>query len=132
MNTATYGVQDVEIFVGSLPNSICATCIFAEGTAVRGCYVHLLEDHYSVATSTSSIRIDRESDVLNATSCIDKLESKSDRYHVVVYDIEANGTVDWHNRALSITASLNLTSSLNTGRVAVPIATTFTELCLYA
>jgi len=73
-----------------------------------------------VVTNISGIWIGRESDVLNATSCIDKLESKSDRFNVVVYDIEANGTVDWHNRALSITASLNLTSSLdqlNTGKV---------------
>ena len=116
----TYGVQGVEISEGSISNSICATCIFAEGTAVRGCYIHLLEEHPSVVTNISGIWIGRESDVLNATSCIDKLESKSDRFNVVVYDIEANGTVDWHNRALSITASLNLTSSLdqlNTGKV---------------
>ena len=115
----------MEISQGSLPNSICATCIFAEGTAVRGCYVHLLQEHSSLTTNISGIRIaiGRESDILNATSCIDKLESKSDKYHVVVYDIEADGTVDWHNRALSITAILNLTSSpdhLNTGKVARP------------
>ena len=120
MNTctriATYGVQDVEISEGSLPNSICATCIFAEGTDVQGCYVHLLAGHFSVATNISGIRIGREGDILNATSCIAKLESESDMYHVVVYDIEADGTVDWHNKALSITASLNLTSlnQLNT------------------
>jgi len=112
----------VEISQGSLPNSICATCIFAEGTAVQGCYVHLLQEYSSLATNISGIRIaiGRGSDILNATSCIDKLESKSDRYHVLVYDIEADGTVDWHNRALSITVSLNLTSSLdqlNTGKV---------------
>ena len=118
--TATYGVQGVEISQGSLPNSICATCIFAEGTAVQGCYVHLLQEYSSLTTNISGIRIaiGRGSDVLNATSCIDKPES--DRYHVLVYDIEADGTVDWHNRALSITATLNLTSSLdqlNTGKV---------------
>jgi len=118
---ATYGVQDVEISEGSFPNSICVTCIFAKGTAVQGCYIHLLEEHYSVATNVTSIWIGRVDDALNATSCIGKLES--DTYHVVVYDIEADGTVDWHNRALSITVSLNLTSSpghLNTGKVARP------------
>ena len=117
-HVATYGVQDVEISEGSLPNSICVTCIFAEGTAVRGCYIHLLQEHYSVTTNISSIWIGREGDILTAARCIDKLES--DIYHVVVYDIEADGTVDWHNRALSITVSLNLTSSLDhvsTGKV---------------
>ena len=45
---------------------------------------------------------------MNVTSCIENLEGGL--YHVVVYDIEADGTVDWHNRALVIThAALNWT-----------------------
>jgi len=63
-----------------------------------------------VAINFSSIQIDREG-VLNATGCIDELESAM--YHLVVYDIDADGTVDWDNEALSIIASVNLTSSLN-------------------
>ena len=71
-----------------------------------------------MAVNISGIRIDREGDAVNATGCTDNVDS--DTYHVVVYDIEADGTVDWRSRALFVTASLNLTSSLaewNTGKV---------------
>ena len=44
---------------------------------------------------------------MNATGCIENLEGGL--YHVVVYDIEADGTVDRQNQALVITAALNWT-----------------------
>ena len=68
-----------------------------------------------MATNTTGLRIEREGDSLNATGCIEDLEGGL--YHVVLYDVEANGTVDWHNSALFFTAALNLTSpdQLNTG-----------------
>ena len=86
----------------------CITCIFARGTSAQGCYISLLENHGSVATNTTGLRIEREGDSLNATGCIEDLEGGL--YHLVVYDIEANGTVDWHNSALSLTTALNWTS----------------------
>ena len=118
VHTATYGVQGAEISEGSLFNSICITCIFAQGTSAQGCYVSLLENHDSVVTNATGLRNEREGDSLNVTSCIENLEGGL--YHVVVYDIEADGTVDWHNRALVIThAALNWTftsDQLNTSR----------------
>ena len=111
----TYGVQDLEISQDSLLNSICITCVFAQGTSAQGCYISLLENHDSVGTNTTGLRIEREGESLNATGCIENLEGRL--YHVVVYDVEADGTVDWHNRALVITAALNWTSDqLNTGK----------------
>ena len=107
----TYVVQDVEISKDRLFDSICFTCIFAQGTSAQGCYVSLLENHDSVPTNTNGLRIEREGDSLNATGCIENLEGGL--YHVVVYDIEADGTVDWHNRALFLTAALNWTSLTN-------------------
>jgi len=104
-------VQNIEIYGGNLPNSICVSCIFAEGTNTQGCFIRLFEGHHSPGSSTVGINIKRERDTLNATGCIDELERAM--YHVVVYDIEADGTVDWDNEALSIIASVNLTSSLN-------------------
>ena len=67
-----------------------------------------------MATNTTGLKIER-GDSLNATGCIEDLEGGL--YHVVVYDIEANGTVDWDNSALSLTTALNWTSpnQLNTG-----------------
>ena len=62
-----------------------------------------------MALNNSSLRIEREGDSLNATGCVENLEGGL--YHVAVYDIEADGTVDWHNRALFLTAALNMTSS---------------------
>ena len=61
-----------------------------------------------MATKITGLRIEREDDSLNATGCIEDLEGGL--YHVVVYDVEANGTVDWDNRALSLTTALNWTS----------------------
>ena len=67
----------------------------------------------------TGLRVEREGDSLNVTGCIENLEGGM--YHVVVYDIEEDGTIDWHNRALVITAALNWTSpsfepdQLNTG-----------------
>jgi len=104
-------VQNIEICGDSLPNSICVSCIFAEGTNTQGCFIRLFEGHHSAVSSTVGINIKRERDTLNATGCIDELERAM--YRVVVYDIEADGTVDWDNEALSIIASVNLTSSLN-------------------
>ena len=103
----TYVVQDVEISEGSVLDSICITCIFAQGTSAQGCYVSLLENHNSMVANTTGLRIEREGDSLNATGCVENLEGGL--YHVVVYDIEADGTVDWHNRALLLTAALNWT-----------------------
>ena len=94
-------MQDAEISKVSLLNSICITCNFAQGTSAQGCYISLLKDHDSVATNTTDLRIEREGDSLNATGCIENLEGGL--YHVVVCDIEADGTIDWHNRALVIT-----------------------------
>ena len=62
-----------------------------------------------MATNTTGLSIEREGDSLNATGCIEDLEGGL--YHVVVYDIEADGTVDWDSRALVITVALNLTST---------------------
>ena len=107
----TYGVQDVEIFQDSLIGSICITCIFAQGTSAKGCYVNLLENHGSVTTNTTGLRIEREDDSLNATGYFENLEGGL--YHVAVYDIEADGTVDWQNRALFLAAALNWTVSTN-------------------
>lgn len=104
-------MQNIEIYGDNLPNSICVSCIFAEGTNTQGCFIRLFEGHRSPGSSTVGINIKRERDTLNATGCIDELER--DMYHLVVYDIEADGTVDWDNEALSIVASVNLTSSLN-------------------
>ena len=106
---ATYAVQDAEISQDSLLNSICITCIFAQGTSAQGCYISLLENHDSVVTNTTGLRIERKGDSLNATGCIVNLEGGL--YHVAVYDIEADGTVDWHNRAFFLTAALNWTAS---------------------
>ena len=108
-HTATYGVQEAEISEDRLCNSICVTCVFAQGTSVQGCYISLLENHDSVVTNTTGLRIEREGDSLNVTGCIENLEGGL--YHVVVYDIEEDGTVDWHNSALVITAALNWTST---------------------
>ena len=109
LHLATYDVQDAEISEGTLTNSICITCVFAQGTSSQGCYISLLENHDSMALNNSSLRIEREGDSLNATGCVENLEGGL--YHVAVYDIEADGTVDWHNRALFLTAALNMTSS---------------------
>ena len=108
-------MQDAEILEGSFHNSICITCIFAQGTSAQGCYISLQENHDSKATNTTGLRIER-GDSLNATGCIEDLEGGL--YHVAVYDIEANGTVDWHNSALSLTTALNWTSpdKPNTGK----------------
>ena len=70
-----------------------------------------------MATNTTGLGIEREGDdSLNATGCIEDLEGGL--YHVAVYDIEADGTIDWHNSALSLTAALNWTSpdKPNTGK----------------
>jgi len=104
---ATYDVQDAEISEGI--NSICITCIFARGTSAQGCYISLLQNHDSVPTNTTSLRIEREGDSLNATGCIEDLEGGL--YHVVVYDIVADGTIDLHNRALFLTAAVNFTAT---------------------
>ena len=112
----TYVVQDAEISEGSILDSICITCIYAQGTSAHGCYISLLTNHDSVVTNITGLRIEREDDSLNATGCIENLEGGL--YHVAVYDIEADGTVDWHNRALFLTAALNWTppDQLNTGK----------------
>ena len=116
----TYVVQDVEISEGSVLDSICVTCIFAQGTSAQGCYVSLLENHDSMVANTTGLRIEREGDSLNATGCVENLEGGL--YHVVVYDSEADGTINWNSRALFLTAALNWTSSssepdqLNTGK----------------
>ena len=112
----THGVQDVEMSEGSVLDSICVTCIFAQGTSVQGCYIILLENHDSVVTNTTGLRIEREGDSLNVTGCIENLEEGT--YHVVVYDIEEDGTVYWHNSALFLNAALNWTASdqLNTSK----------------
>lgn len=110
-------MQDVEIFQDSLIGSICITCTFAQGTSATGCYVNLLENHGSVTTNTTGLRIEREDESLNATGCFENLEGGL--YHVVVYDADASGTVDWQNRAMFLTAALNWTASpnqLNTGK----------------
>ena len=109
VHIATRDVQDAEISEGSLHNSICVTCIFARGTSAQGCYISLLEYHGSVATNTTGLSIEREGDSLNATGCIEDLEEGL--YHVVVYDIDADGTIDWQSRALFLTAALNWTAS---------------------
>ena len=64
-----------------------------------------------MTTNTTGLGIEREGDSLNATGCIEDLEGGL--YHVVVYDVVADGTVDWHNRAFLITVALksNLTST---------------------
>ena len=108
VHPATYGVQEAKISEGNLLNSICITCIFARGTSAQGCYISLLENHGSVATNTTGLRIEREGDSLNATGCIEDLEGGL--YHVVVYEVVADGTVDWQSRALFLTAALNWTS----------------------
>ena len=102
-------MQDTEISEVSLLNSICITCIFAQGTSAQGCYISLLKNHVSGVTNTTGLRIEREGDSLNATGCIENLEGGL--YHVAVYDIEADDTVDWQNRALFLTAALNFTAS---------------------
>ena len=120
VQVGTYGVQEAEISEHSLLNSICITCVFAQGTSAHGCYISLLENHDSVVTNVTGLRIEREGDSLNATGCIENLEGGL--YHVVVYDIEADGTVDWNSRTLLLTAVLNWTSpfsepnQLNTGK----------------
>ena len=112
MNTyiATYGVQEAEITEDSFLGSICINCIFAQGTSAQGCYISLLQKHDSVATNTTGLRIEK-GDSLNATGCIENLEGGL--YHVAVYDIDADGTIDWHNSALLLSTSLNLTISLD-------------------
>ena len=120
MHVATYGVQKTEITGDSLLNSICITCIFARGTSARGCYISLQENHDSVATNTTGLRIEREGDSLNATGCIKDL--KGGLYYVAVYDVEADGTIDWYSRALFLTTALNWTASpdqLNTSKSTV-------------
>ena len=109
-------MQGAEITEDNLYNSICITCTFARGTSAQGCYISLLWNHDSVTTNTTGLGIEREGDSLNATGCIEDLEGGL--YHVAVYDIEANGTVDWHNSALSLTTALNWTSpdKPNTGK----------------
>ena len=109
-------MQDAEILEDSFHNSICITCTFAQGTSAQGCYISLLENHDSVATNITGLSIEREGDSLNATGCIEDLEGGL--YHVVVYDVEADGTVDWQNSALSLTTALNWTSpdEPNTGK----------------
>ena len=113
-------MQEAEISEHSLLNSICITCVFAQGTSAQGCYITLLENHDSVVTNITGVRIEREGDSLNATGCVENLEGRL--YHVAVYDIEADGTVDWNSRALLLTAALNWTSPfsepnhLNTGK----------------
>ena len=109
VHIATYDVEDAAIYEGSLLNSICITCVFAQKTSAQGCYISLLKDHHSMATNTSGLRIERQGDSLNATGCVENLEGGL--YHVVVYDIKADGTVDWNNRALFLTAALNFTAS---------------------
>ena len=103
----TYVVQDAEISEGSVLDSICITCIYAQGTSAHGCYISLLKNHDSVVTNITGLRIEREGGSLNATGCIENLEGGL--YHVVVYDIEEDGTVDWNSRALVITTALNWT-----------------------
>ena len=112
----THGVQNVEISEGSALDSICITCIYAQGTSAHGCYISLLKDHDSVVTNTTGLRIERKGGSLNATGYIGNLEGGL--YHVAMYDVEADGTVDWHNRALFLTAALNWTASdqLNTSK----------------
>ena len=100
-------MQGAEISEDSLHNSICIICIFAQGTSAQGCFISLLENHDSVATNTTGLRIERE-DSLNATGCIEDLEGGL--YCVAVYDIEADGTIDWDSRALFLTTALNWTS----------------------
>ena len=109
VHTATYGVQGAEISEETLTpsNSICITCVLAQGTSSQGCYVSLLENHDSVVTNITGLRIEREGGSLNATDCVENLEGGL--YHVVVYDIEADGTVDWNSKALVITTALNWT-----------------------
>ena len=113
-------MQEAEISEGSIIDSICITCVFAQGTSAQGCYISLLENHDSAVTNTTGLRIEREGESLNVTGCIENLEGGL--YHVAVYDIEADGTVDWHSRALFLTAALNWTSpssepdQLNTGK----------------
>ena len=120
VHLATFDVQEAEILEGTLTNSICITCTFAQGTSAQGCYISLFENHDSVVTNATGIRIEREGDSLIATGCIENLEGRL--YHVAVYDIEADGTVDWNNRALFLTVALNWTSpssrpdQLNTGK----------------
>ena len=106
-------MQGAEITEDNLYNSICITCTFARGTSAQGCYISLLWNHDSVTTNTTGLGIEREGDSLNATGCIEDLEGGL--YHVVVYDVVADGTVDWHNRALLIIVALksNLTSTPN-------------------
>ena len=94
-------VQGAEISEDHLFNFICITCIFAQGTSAQGCYISFLENHDSVVTNTTGLRIEREGDSLNATGCIENLEEGL--YPVVVCDIEEDSTLDWHNRALVIT-----------------------------
>ena len=115
MSIATYGVQEAEITEDTLRNSICITCIFARGTSAQGCYISLLYHDGSVTTNTTGLGIER-GDSLNATGCIEDLEGGL--YHVAVHDIEADGTVDWQNSALSLTTALNWTSpdKPNTGK----------------
>ena len=102
--------------------SMCITCIFAQGTSAQGCYISLLGNHDSVVTNTTGLRIETEGDSLNVTGCIENLEEGL--YHVVAYDIEADGTVEWNSRALLLTAAMNWTSpssepdQLNTGKSA--------------
>ena len=57
----------------------------------------LLENHDSVTTNTTGLRIEKEGDSLSATGCIEDLEEGL--YHADVYDVEVDGTVDWHNSA---------------------------------
>ena len=45
---------------------------------------------------------------MNVTGCIENLEGGL--HHVVVYDVEADGTIDWNSRVLFLTAALNRTS----------------------
>ena len=109
-------MQGAEISEDRLLDSICITCIFAQGTNAQGCYISLLRDHDSMVTNSTGLRIEREGGSLNATGCVENLEG--DLYHVVVYDVEADGTIDWNSRALFLTAALNWTSpdQLNAGK----------------
>ena len=127
---ATYSVQGAEISEGGVHNSICITCIFAQGTSALGCFISLLENHDSKATNTTGLRIEREGDSLNATGCIEDLEGGL--YHVVVYDVEADGTVDWDSKALSLTTALNLTiflDQLSTGKSVLSEISFFYLVC---
>ena len=101
-------MQGAEISEDSFRYSVCITCIFAQGTSAQGCFISLRENHNFVTTNTAGLRIERVGESLNATGCIEDLEEGL--YHVAVYDVEADGTVDWDSSALFLTTTLNWTS----------------------